>query len=77
MKPPVNPCIKHCTKRCVGCKSKCMRYRVYERMYTKYESKKQKENEIRDLDFALKNNWVKRRAEDVRYGRTRYVRSTR
>lgn len=77
MKPPVNPCTKHCTKRTIGCHAKCMRYRVYERMYTKYESKKQKDNEIRDLDFALKNNWVKRQVENVRYGRTRYVRSTR
>lgn len=76
MSKPNAPC-KCCTKRTIGCHAKCMRYRVYERMYTKYESKKQKDNEIRDLDFALKNNWVKRQAEDVRYGRTRYVRSTR
>lgn len=77
MKPPVNPCTKDCTKRCVGCKSTCMRYRVYERMYAKYESKKLKDKEIRDLGFAFRENWEKKHIEDVRYGRTRYVRSTR
>lgn len=76
MNRPNAPC-QYCTKRSVGCKSTCMRYKVYERMHNKYRDTIERDKEIRDLGFAFRENWEKKHIEDVRYGRTRYIRSTK